>query len=405
VWRKTLKKLPLVILSEQAIFSGTSFVVNIGFAKVLSKPDFGTFSVILSFMLAATGLYESVVFRPYSVYGGKATGRKGYASFVLGLNLVISFFLFIAMMPVSLRYMPMYLYCLCWLAFLIMMMYWAMRRSCYIYKDYSIALTASFLMLLVTVPFMLYQHINKCHDLGNAFSVILLSNAIAFSYIYFKTVGVPVIYPRRRLKVLISRHLRFGRWMAATTVVFTASTTAFVPLVAFFRGPVEAGFLRILQTLSMPVNQVNTALSLAYLPQMGSQCRNERINTYKRIFPFFVYLPLIYILIFAAVSPLVFNFLGYSGTGHFFRFIVVIFGVSVVSEAGYQVISLLINSMKKSKPLFIARSASIVCLILIGLPLIITFHYGYVLAYSASSAVSVATLYYFKKAVINDTQN
>lgn len=405
MWHRKLKKLPLVILSEQAIFSGTSFTVNLGFAKILSKSDFGVFSVILSFMLAAAGVYESVVFRPYSVYGVKVSGRKGYATFVLGLNLIISTLLFIAIMPLALRYVSMHVYLQISGAFVLMMMYWGMRRSCYIHQNNNIALTASLLMLLVTMPCMLYQYINKINNIGIAFTVILFSNGVAFLYIYLRMVGVPVIYPQKRLKVLLFRHLRFGRWMAATTVVFTASTTVFVPLVAFFQGPVEAGFFRILQTLSMPVNQINTALSLAYLPQLSSQDEGERSATYNRIFPAFVYLPLIYIVVFSAFSPFVFNFLGYNGSGFVLRLVVLIFGISVVSEAGFQVMSLLINSMKIARPLFIARSASIVCLLFLGLPLIVTAHYGYIVAYSASSVVSVGTIYYYKKALIDDASN
>lgn len=402
MWRGRVKVNSLYIFAEQAIFSSSSFLLTVGLAKLLPKEEFGIFTVILSFMLGAAGIYESAVMRPYSVYANKNIDQKKYATFVLGLSTLIFCVIFISILPIIFIYINYDYVFLSMLAFYLMMMYWVMRRNCYIYMKYKNAFVAGVVANLIVIIGLLIIYNSANRSLSHVFFLMVVSNGIAFVYLYFVNIGRMVFLSKKIIKILFIKHVRFGKWMAATTIVFTLSTIVYIPLIAWIRGPVEAGFFRLLQTLTMPANQINAALSLAFLPRLTKMTLNEKIFLYKKIFRIFIILPFLYVVIFSFISDIVFNFLGYKEESTSYQFIVLVFGFAVVSEAGYQAISLFINSMKLAKPLFVARFISVVFMIIIGIPLIIFANYGYVMAYSISSCVCFLTIYLEKKRLLND---
>ncbi len=71
-----------IVLLDQAVFSGGSFLITIILARFILSPfDFDVFSSFALFNYAVVSLLNSVIIQPFQVSLEKMEDKKGYVSF------------------------------------------------------------------------------------------------------------------------------------------------------------------------------------------------------------------------------------------------------------------------------------------------------------------------------------
>jgi O-antigen/teichoic acid export membrane protein len=75
------------------------------------------------------------------------------------------------------------------------------------------------------------------------------------------------------------KHWEYGRWALAVSVVTWIPYYMYYPLVSAFGGMAQAGQLRALMNLALPMEQSYTALSILFLPYAARVCREKGLSS------------------------------------------------------------------------------------------------------------------------------
>src|SRR5437879_3260649 len=75
------------------------------------------------------------------------------------------------------------------------------------------------------------------------------------------------------------KHWEYGRWALAVSVVTWIPYYMYYPLVSMFSGMAQAGQLRALMNLALPMEQSYTALSILFLPYAARICREKGLSS------------------------------------------------------------------------------------------------------------------------------
>jgi len=109
------------------------------------------------------------------------------------------------------------------------------------------------------------------------------------------------------------KHWEYGRWALAVSVVTWIPYYMYYPLVSYFGGMAQAGQLRALMNLSLPMEQSYTALSILFLPYAARVCREKGIQSsgplVRRITMLFIFGALAYWAMLIPFKGLVFHVL------------------------------------------------------------------------------------------------
>ena len=75
------------------------------------------------------------------------------------------------------------------------------------------------------------------------------------------------------------KHWEYGRWALGVSVVTWIPYYMYYPLVSMFSGMAQAGQLRAVMNLALPLEQSYTALSILFLPYAARICREKGISS------------------------------------------------------------------------------------------------------------------------------
>jgi O-antigen/teichoic acid export membrane protein len=264
-------------LIDQALTSGAGFAVNILLARWLSPSLYGAFAVAFAASLFVAGFHNVLVLEPLSVFGPARHASNLLAYFrvqvrlhfllagaLSGLGLLAAAVLWFVVQKNALA--PAMAGSSIALPFFLLL--WLTRRMCYVVQRPSLAVSGS-VAYLVTVLFGLFI----LRYLGNVspFSIFLL---IGVTSMFASAILLWRLVPRKGStpQVALSTHtvLRenwlYGRWLVASTALFTVSTQTQTFLAAGLLGLSAAGILRAMQIPSLVTTQVTTAAGLLVLP-------------------------------------------------------------------------------------------------------------------------------------------
>jgi O-antigen/teichoic acid export membrane protein len=264
-------------LVDQALTSGAGFAVNILLARWLSPSLYGAFAVAFAASLFVAGFHTVLLLEPLSVFGparhasnlGEYFRVQVRVHFLLvgalsgfGLIAALAMWFVVPQNPVT----PAVAASAIALPFFLLL--WLTRRMCYVVQKPSLAVSGS-VAYLVAVLLGLFI----LRDLGSVspFSVFLL---IGVASMFASAVHLWRLVRHKKSKnqvVLSSREVleenwTYGRWLVASTTLFTVSTQAQTFLAAGFLGLSAAGILRAMQIPSLVMTQVTAAAGLLVLP-------------------------------------------------------------------------------------------------------------------------------------------
>jgi O-antigen/teichoic acid export membrane protein len=276
-------------LSDQALLSATTFVLNLMFARWMSAEEFGVFAVQMSCILVLSGVQNALVLEPMTIFGaGKY--RSAIHGYIARLGL-LQLFALAAVCIAALVWIEIGKWAVSWQAALsfeitlcTMMLFAFVRRTIYIeiLPRFALVVSSTYAATCIGLALVLY----RLGDFSPANGLQVFAAGSSMGGL----IGWWLFRSRQRaeasaeapptMRALFSDHWRYGRWALGSAIVNTGSSTAYPPIIASILSFGSAGMYRAIDTLFAPVGQFVTALSTLALPAIvGRRSQNESAVT------------------------------------------------------------------------------------------------------------------------------
>lgn len=312
---------------DQGLISGSNFLIGILLARWLVPTQYGAFSLAFSIFLLLSYVYQSLLSEPQGVFSGSAYSQclRGYLKALLGIQAMVTVFGIVLLggsalvvyamgkadgLPGALAGVAIASPCI--------LFFWLLRRAYYMNLAPGRAAMGAFIYFALVTGglFVAYKR-----ALVSPFSAYLLMAIGALGTGFFLLTQVNKALPPDVIKGPTAaqawhKHWEYGRWALAVSVVTWIPYYMYYPLVSAFSGMAQAGQLRALMNLSLPMEQSYTALSILFLPYAARVCREKGVQSsgplVRRITILFVSGALAYWAVLIPFKGLVFHVL-YAG--------------------------------------------------------------------------------------------
>jgi O-antigen/teichoic acid export membrane protein len=273
---------------DQGLISGSNFLISILLARWLIPAQYGAFSTAFSVFLFLSYVYQSLLSEPQAVFSGSAYRQclRGYLKALLSIQLVVTVFGLVLLggsaaiayglgkadgFPGALAGVAIASPCI--------LFFWLLRRSYYMNLAPARAAMGAFLYFALVTGglFVVYKK-----ALISPFSAYLLMAIGALGTGLFLLSQIKKALPPDTCDAPTAsqawrKHWEYGRWALGVSVVTWIPYYMYYPLVSMFSGMAQAGQLRAVMNLSLPLEQSYTALSILFLPYAARVCREKGI--------------------------------------------------------------------------------------------------------------------------------
>lgn len=263
-------------VSDQALFAGSNFLLNIMLVRWLTAAEYGAFAIAYTVYIFIDTVHTGLLTEPMLVFGaGRFEKRSGpYLGALLcghgGLTVVAGMVLAAAGIYFHLAGSGVFAAALFGLALAqpLMLYNQLMRRAAYVRRRPRLATAGSSIYLLAVGAslFILYQLWGI-----SIFAALLIMAAASLAAGFFVANGLGVRFqtveaPLRR--EVMRRHWQYGRWAVATGVLTWVPGNAYLLIVSAWGGLADAGILKALLNLVQPVLHANHALAALLVPEL-----------------------------------------------------------------------------------------------------------------------------------------
>jgi len=261
-------------IADQALISGSNFLIGILLARWLSPDQYGAYALAFAIYLLLLLFYQSLLLEPMSVFGGSSywTGLRGYVKSLLwihgGLDALICSVLGIATVGAHLLGRQNLQGALAGVTFAApcVLLFWLARRVFYLGLPLIYAAGSSLLYCAMVVAGLLL--LNRAHALSpfTAFLLIgiaaLVTSLLLFARMWWRLPDGPAPVVSEAWQ----RHWVYGRWALVGALAGWVPAYVYYPLLSGTGQIAHAAQLRALMNLDLPVQQLYAALSLLFLP-------------------------------------------------------------------------------------------------------------------------------------------
>ena len=271
---------------DQGFSVGGMFLANIALARTQTKQEYGIFALTYSVFTFLSGLHNAAVLEAYTIYGAGRYHRHfaSYAQLLwrcnawlcLGLTLVVAA-VWGALAQFAPRYASRTLLGLA-LTCGILLTASFLRRTFYMLRRPHLAarLSSVFFFLDVALLWFLLR-MNTLNGFW-AFAIAALAWSVAGIFV---TREIPGNSPQENFLQIEPRywseHWKYSRWVLVTALVFQFLTQGYYWLAAGILSLKQAGELRALNNLVVPLDQVFGALTLLILPALSLRFASQRL--------------------------------------------------------------------------------------------------------------------------------
>jgi O-antigen/teichoic acid export membrane protein len=376
-----LTKGGLAIL-DQGLISGSNFLIGILLARWLMPAQYGAFALAFSVFLLLSYVYQSFLSEPQAVFSGSTYSKslRGYLKALLGIHLCLTIFGVVLLggaaafalalgkgdgLPGALFGVAIASPCI--------LFFWLMRRAFYMNLAPARAAVGAFIYFVLVNGglFVAYKR-----SLISPFSAYLLMAIGALGTGFFLLSQVnkalpPDVVLAPTARQAWTKHWEYGKWALAVSVVTWIPYYMYYPLVSAFSGMAQAGQLKALMNLSLPMEQSYTALSILFLPYAARVCREKGVASsgplVRRITLLFVGGAIAYWAILIPFKRPVFQLLyagKYMEVAHFIPYVAL--GTTLWSAAFGPAIML--RAIEAPDSIFYARLVASALSLLVGVP-------------------------------------
>jgi O-antigen/teichoic acid export membrane protein len=261
---------------DQALISGSNFMVSILLARWLMPDQYGAYAVAFGIYVMLSLVYQALVLEPMGVFGGSVfrSNLRGYLKSLVWLHVALSVTICSALviswavahrlgagaaMTSALAGVAFASPCL--------MLFALARRTFYVELSPAPAATGALIYstLVLAGLYVVYQH-----ALLSPFSAFLLIGVGALVtgivLMFGLRSGLSGSGPAPALREAWHRHWRYGRWALASCIAGWLPSYIYYPLLSSFKDMAQSGQLKALMNLTMPFEQTKGALLMLFLP-------------------------------------------------------------------------------------------------------------------------------------------
>ena len=390
---------------DQGFSVGGMFLANIALARTQSKEEYGIFALTYSVFTFLSGLHNAAVLEAYTVYGSGRYHRQfsSYARLLwrskawlcLGLTMAVAAVWALLRLLAPSYASPTLLGLAVACGILLTASF--VRRTFYMQRRPELAARFSTIFFLLDAAFLLLLlSMEKLNGFW-AFAIAALAWSAASVFVSRDLPGKigkgdfletePAYW---------AEHWKYSRWVFVTALVFQFLTQGYYWLAAGILSVKEAGELRALNNLVMPLDQIFVALTLLILPALSLRFASQKVAALIALWKRYCFgwlsatasfagavlllgrpaMHMLYAGRFDDVAPLLATL----------AFLPVIMGVGNTMNAA-------LKAMEKPQAVFYAYVVSGAATFLIGLPLILRFGIrGAVYGMLSSAAAYTITL-------------
>ncbi len=265
-----------LVFFDQAIYSGTNFLLTLFIAQTLDVKNFGAFSTIILVTYLIMSIINALLIQPFQVSISKTSKKKEYyVSLFLWLVVLLLFFMFVVkLLTLFFSFSSHSNPIICFI-------------SGYIFQDYFrkffLSLASIFTTLLIDLLFLtivligIFLFYNQI-DLTITLWIIGLANfisAVPGLVFIFKNYESPTSW-----MFFLSNHISQGKWLFNVAVLQWSSSNFFVLVSGIYLGIEALGALRLVQSFFGVINIILQSVENYYLPKVA-KIFNENVANAK----------------------------------------------------------------------------------------------------------------------------
>lgn len=349
----------IIILSDQVVFSGTSFVITLLVARSTDVAGFGVYSgYVLAIYLAVSAIGAWTI-QPFQVLLGKTENVPLYTSFIVSLQLVLIVLVSViiaAVMSVWFSQVPVSV-----VFFAIGFLFHDFGRKLLLALNKPIQTfitdcVVSTGLLIASVVFMLFGQ-------GDIYKLMMLfSGAYLVSLVLILWYTRPFVIQRTAFVAFLKLHFGEGKWLFSTALVQWWSGNMFVVASGIYLGAAALGALRLGQSLFGVLNIILQTFENYVLPQTALRLKESQASALHFLSSIsrkagLLFIPILIVAFFGSTQIMILaGGQAYSEYGYVVRWLSILYIFIFISQP----IRILIRSLLLNKHFFYGYVLSLV---------------------------------------------
>jgi len=271
----------VLVFFDQALFSGTNFLLTLFLAQKLDITSFGLFSSIVLFTYLGMSITNALIIQPFQVSIGKVLQKKEYYMFLFLGQMVLMFVLILLVkliaffIPISIDYNQLTN------AFLYFTVGYLVQDF---FRKLLLGIGQILMVIIIDIMFLLlvvlfFYFIKNDISLINTLWIIGISNIISSLpglVFMVKNYQKPVSW-----KGFAQSHILQGKWLLSTAVLQWSSSNFFVLVSGIYLGIEALGALRLVQSFFGVINIALATIENYFLPKVALLF-NENVTKAKK---------------------------------------------------------------------------------------------------------------------------
>lgn len=327
------------VILDQALYSGTTFLTILIFARTLQAYDFGVFVSIQLYTFLLMSISSAFVVQPMQVLYGTYKENKSYLSATVLMQLGVMLMTFFA---VSFIYFLDRYYDFGWSMIIFPACAYAIATMLFDYVRKRLLVENKMNKLLVIESMVTFSQIAAAAisyflELSISQVLILLTLGFLPSIVFFIGNLINSKYIKTESLDFLKTHFKQAQWLAPTAIVQWLTSNFFVATSGLILGVEALGAFRLVQTLFGLINVLLQGIESYVLPQASIRFQQSKQVAYeylktlivKTIFP--VVIILLVMFVFADQIILLAGGKAYITYGFVIRWMVVLYVIILVN--------------------------------------------------------------------------
>lgn len=278
-------------LTDQALFSSSSLIVNALLARSLSTAAYGVFAISFLLFLFCAGFHNVLVLEPMSVLGPSSHPNrlKEYVWAQIKIHIPLTLILGVLLVATGcISYLISHDHALPFALFSagaslpFVLFFWMVRRFYYLKQAPSQAMLSSAAYLVIVLGAMTSFKVLWHLSAFTAFSSMAIAACGASSFFLFRLAVKRSTGPQIEAREVLRDNWNYGRWTLATALLYPISVQIQVFAVAGLLGLDAAGTLRALQLPSVAMMQCIAAIGTLELPALALAFGSGHLEIVRR---------------------------------------------------------------------------------------------------------------------------
>lgn len=357
-------------ITDQGLFAGSNFALNIWLANILSENLYGEFAYSYSLLLLISGIQNPIIIEPFLVY---ASGRyrKSFITYLRKINLLsillttsISlltiFFLTVAQFIIKAPYYShSILFSVCFAPLILHQ--WMLRKAAYAIKKPILAGVGNlFYVFLLFIPLLMLSTLT----VEKVFLIMGIASLFSSFIVYFSILKTSSGKNKSiNTWLIIVRHWKYGKWSLPASIFYWLIFNIPYILLANFFNTSYVGNFKALINITAPGTSFIKAFGNLLIPKLAN--KKNIVDKYKFVISVFSIFGIIYWSILYQFDEEIFQLL-YGENYISEKLLVLLIGSLPLLVGIFSLNSSLLRALEKPKEVMISYLWGAISIVLVG---------------------------------------